>query len=218
MDTDQFSSDPVASPEPPADLDERQLSRISKFLSLVLRHRAHQFGLPMDDEGFVPLDELLEVIREQDGLEWVDRGVLERVGGNHVRKRFEIREDRARATYGHSFHKPVRYPVIEPPEELYVGMPRNQSGMARSTGLQPDGRQYVHLTDDREEAVQVGQRRGQEADVIVVRAREAAAAGIRFHKATEGLFLSGPIPATYLETAVRFGRTQRRIKHRKARA
>jgi putative RNA 2'-phosphotransferase len=202
----------------PMEADERQLSRVSKFLALVLRHRAQQFGLPVDDEGFVPLDELLDLLHEQDGLEWVERETIEQVGGTHVRRRFEVRGDRVRATYGHSFSKLVRYEPAEPPEELYAGLPKSHGSYARSHGLQPDGRQYVHLSDTREEAMKVGRRGDQEPDVIVVRAREASAKGIQFYKPAEGLFLCAAVPPSHLVVDVRYGRGNRRIKHRRARA
>lgn len=188
--------------------------RLSKFLALVLRHRASQFGLDMDDEGFVSTEVLLRVIEEQ-GMDGVDRAALDAVCGTHSRKRFEIRGDRIRATYGHSFHTPIRYEAVEPPELLYAGMPKVKSAAARDAGLRPEGRQYVHLTDDRDEALEVGKRQNEDADVVVVRAKEAAAGGILFHNPTEGLYLSSAVPARYLEVTARFGRRGRRGRRRR---
>jgi len=185
----------------PERAEERRFSRLSKFLALVLRHRAHEFDLDLDDEGFVSVESLLSLIHEQDGMDWVEVEDLEKVGTTHVRKRFEVRGDRIRATYGHSFHKPIRFDPVEPPEELYVVMAKSRIGIAYTHGLWPDGRQYVHLTDSREEALRVGRRPNEEPGMVVVRAREAAAAGIGFFKPIEGLFLSEPIPVEYLEGA-----------------
>ena len=36
-------------------------SRISKLLSLILRHRPDEFGLNIDEYGFIPVDEVIEV-------------------------------------------------------------------------------------------------------------------------------------------------------------
>lgn len=193
--------------------NEPNPARLSKFLALVLRHRAAQFGLTPNDEGFVPLEGLLNVIHEQDGLDWVQAEDIQRVAGNHVRKRFEVRDDLVRATYGHSFPERIRYERIDPPEELYVGMSKSQIDVARTEGIRPEGRQYVHLTDDRREAAEVGRRKDIESDVVVVRAAEASQAGIAFHKPTEGLFLSDAIPAEFLNLAPTFGRPRR--KHRR---
>ncbi|MHC4780459.1 MAG: RNA 2'-phosphotransferase [Planctomycetota bacterium] len=199
---------------PIADSPERRSSRLSKFLALVLRHRASQFGLRIDEEGFVGVDDLLAVVVEQ-GMDWVDREGLEAVCGTHIRKRFEIKGERIRATYGHSFQTPIRYEVVDPPDQLFAGMPKVKTVAVRENGLEPDGRQYVHLTDDRDEAMEVGKRQGDDPDVVVVRAREAAAGGIAFHKPTDGLYLSGSIPPEYLEIASRFGRRGRKGKRRR---
>ncbi|NNF06959.1 MAG: RNA 2'-phosphotransferase [Candidatus Eisenbacteria bacterium] len=196
------------------DESDRNAARLSKFLALVLRHRAFQFDLRLDDEGFVPVDELLEVIHEQ-GLDWVTEDDLAQVGSDHVRKRFEIVDGKIRATYGHSFRKPIRYTEIDPPEFLFAGMAKNKSTLARSNGLKPDGRQYVHLTDTHEEAMAVGSRADQEGDVVVVLAKQAAEAGIPFHKPTSGLFLSPAIPSKFIEVKMEFGRRARRKGRRR---
>jgi len=178
--------------------DDRAQARLSKFLALVLRHKAHQFDLKVDDEGFVDLGELLDVM-DDEGLDWVTEEDIDNLSGSHVRKRFEVRGDRIRATYGHSFRNPIRFEVIDPPEVLYVGMSPNQASVARRRGIHPIGRQYVHLTDDRDEAIQVGSRGGEVADVVVVKAKGAAGKGVDFHLPTKGLFLCAQVPAIHLE-------------------
>ena len=186
-------------PDPRQGDRDRNLGRLSKFLALVLRHRAHEFEVDLDDEGFAELEDFLDLIHEQDGLEWVTAADIEELGGTHIRKRFEIRDGGVRATYGHSFRKPVRYPDIDPPEHLYAGLGRTQAMAARTEGLRPLGRQYVHLTDDRKEAEEIGERQGPGSAVITVLAKQAAEAGIRFHKPTDGIFLAHDVPAAHLE-------------------
>jgi putative RNA 2'-phosphotransferase len=202
-------------PDPRPGDEDRNLGRLSKFLALVLRHRAHQFDLDVDDEAFVGLEDLLELIHEQDGMDWVTAADIEELGGTHIRCRFEIRDERVRATYGHSFRRPIHYPAIDPPEELYAGLSKSQAGAARATGLQPAGRQFVHLTDDKAEAEEIGRRQGPEYEVITVMAKKAAEAGIRFHKPTEGIYLSLSVPAEHLDVPVSFGRRARRGARRR---
>ena len=45
--------------DPAPNLEDADAERLSRFLALVLRHRAYQFQLDVDDEGFVPIDDLL---------------------------------------------------------------------------------------------------------------------------------------------------------------
>ena len=43
-------------------MDRRMATRLSKFLSLVLRHRPDEYGLKMDQEGWVDFEDLIDVL------------------------------------------------------------------------------------------------------------------------------------------------------------
>jgi 3'-5' exoribonuclease 1 len=84
----------LAGPPPPAPGDRAQ--RLARFLGLVLRHRARDFGLEPDAEGFVHLSELEAV---------VVRHAVPRASAAEVRalleaprqQRFELRGEHVRA-------------------------------------------------------------------------------------------------------------------------
>ncbi len=189
-------------------------NRLSRFLALVLRHRAHQFDLAVDEEGFVALDPLLEVIRSQSGLDGVTREDLELLTREGDRKRYEIRDDSMRATYGHSFRRPIRYPAVEPPEHLYVGVASAQVQEVRLHGLHPEGRQYLHLSEKEDEAREVGSRHSADATVVTVLALEASQSGIPFHRPTDGLYLALQLPARFLDLQVQYGRSPKKGRRR----
>ena len=189
-------------------------NRLSRFLALVLRHRAHQFDLAVDEEGFVALTPLLEVIRTQSGLDAVSREDLEALARDGDRKRYELRGDSIRATYGHSFRRPIRYAEVEPPEHLFVAVASNQVQEVRLHGLRPEGRQYIHLSETEQEASEVGNRRGGDATVVTVLALEASRNGIPFHHPTTGLYLTLQIPGRFLDLQVQYGRSPRKGRRR----
>src|SRR6185436_9692872 len=119
-------------------LDDEKAERLSRFMALVLRHRALMFDLPMDEEGFVPIDDLLDLMAErQRSLDWVEPEHIDALARNQGRQRFEVRDDRVRATYGHSFSRPIFYPAVEPPDELFVAMSRTRMAEVRQKGLRP---------------------------------------------------------------------------------
>jgi len=212
-----MNQDDVPTAPSAAHLDEADAERLSRFLALVLRHRAPQFDLEMDDEGFVYIDDLLDLIDErQRSLDWVEAEHIEelarRGGGRH---RFEVKGDQVRATYGHSFHRPIRYPAVEPPENLYIGVGKSKMGELRRDGLRPDRRQYVHLSESEEEAREVGQHHADDVSVVVVRAREAHEAGIPFYHPTEGIFLTPKVAPQYMNLEVNFGRSPRKGRRRR---
>jgi hypothetical protein len=74
----------------PVRLDPRRLSR---FLALVLRHRAHAFGFAPDGEGFVPLEELIAVV-ERHANPPAGRAEALAVLADPLQPRFELRGGR----------------------------------------------------------------------------------------------------------------------------
>ncbi len=196
-------------------LDDEKAERLSRFLALVLRHRALMFDLPMDEEGFVPIDDLLDLMAErQRSLDWVEPEHIEALARNQGRQRFEVRDDRVRATYGHSFSRPIFYPAVEPPDQLFVAMPRARVAEVRQKGLRPQGRQYVHLSKEREEALEIGRHHDPNASAVTVRAHDAHAHGVKFHRPTEGIFLVAQVPPEFLDVEIEYGRPPRKTRRR----
>jgi putative RNA 2'-phosphotransferase len=162
----------------------------------------------------VNLDHLLEVLREQRNLEGTSEEDLRALATAEGRTRFQIQDRRIRATYGHSFRKLVRFPVVDPPEHLYVGLSRSQLSEIRTNGLRPVGRQFVHLSEHQEEALQMAQNQDADGTVITVFAKKAAARGIAFHHPAQGLYLSPALSPDYLDIEISYGRLGRRSKRR----
>jgi len=195
--------------------DQEKAERLSRFLALVLRHRAPQFDLHMDDEGFVDIDDLLDVIDErQPSLDWVEVEHIEALTRTEGRKRFEVRDNLVRATYGHSFHRPISYPPAVPPESLYAGVLRTKLPDLRLRGLLPHGRQYVHLSEESQEAEEIARHLGENATVITVFAAKAHEAGVPFYHPTTGIFLVSKVAPEFLDVAVEFGRRGRKKRRR----
>jgi putative RNA 2'-phosphotransferase len=197
----------------PVELDEERAERLSRFLSLVLRHRAHSFGLDVDAEGFVRMDDLLDLIAErQRSLDWVDAEHVEALVGREGRRRFEIRGDKVRATYGHSFERPVRYEPADPPELLYISVARTKLAELRSRGLHPVGRQYVHLSEDPKEADEIGRHHDPTPTLVTIQAKAAQEKGVVFHHPADGIYLVASLPPDLLDLEVSFGRTPRKVR------
>ncbi len=168
----------------------RELKKISKKLSYILRHNPGAFGLILDKEGWVPMEE----IERKAGIRKKD---IYRVVRHQRKRRFEIRGGKIRALYGHSVMK-LSYPEVEPPLILYHGTSPERALRILKEGLKPIGRHYVHLSMSRDEAKLVGLRHSKRPVILMVRAREAYRKGIKFYKAGD-LFLSDPIPPKFLE-------------------
>lgn len=174
-------------------------TRLSKLLSLILRHRPEKFGLVLVEQGFVPLADLLAAVRRERGFERVTEEQIRAVVASSDKQRFEIRGGEIRARYGHSVPEAVHYSAVEPPEILYHGTSPGALPAIRAQGLRPMRRQYVHLSTTVEQARAVGRRHSPVPVVLTVRARAARQAGVEFYRPEERLYLSAAIPTAFLD-------------------
>ncbi len=171
------------------------LDRLSRFLSFLLRHRPPEYPLAFDRQGFVAWSELLRRVqtRYPDATEDDIREIVTAAD----KRRFELRDDKVRATYGHSFPVDLGGESVAPPEELYFGTARDLAQSILREGLKPRGRSYVHLSTSIDEAEAVGRRRDPAPAIIVVAARAAQQSGIEFYSSGP-LYLAPQIPSRFL--------------------
>lgn len=190
-------------------MSPEQRKRLSKLLSLILRHEPEKFGLALDEEGWVELPALLDAVRRRRDWQRVSEAEIREVVETSEKQRFEISAGRIRARYGHSVPQAVTYPEVEPPELLYHGTSPEALPAIRAEGLRSMKRQYVHLSLDTEQAKIVGRRHSRRPVVLTVRAREAWQAGVKFYRPEARLFLSPAVPAAFIqepEEAAPYGR------------
>ena len=175
-------------------------TRLSKFLSLILRHRAADFGITLDEQGFTAVADVWAQVQQRYGDTYRYDDLLAIAAGQHDDKqRFEIVGDRIRARYGHSAVRTVTYDPVTPPDLLYHGTTPTALNSIRQQGLQPQQRQYVHLSLDPDWAGRVGQRRVQQPVILRVRAAEMAAAGHEFYHPEPKHYLTAAVPVEFID-------------------
>lgn len=165
-------------------------------MSYALRHQPQKFGLKPDIHGFVPVQDLLLVLRDRYGN--VQPSDIENLVGDCPKRRFEIRGEKIRARYGHSIHVMPDIEACQPPELLYHGTSPAMKNAILQDGIKPMRRKYVHLSKTTEEAFQVGSRKSKNPIVLAVQARGAHDQGIRFYDM--GLVvLTEEVPAKFVQ-------------------
>ncbi|RKZ32576.1 RNA 2'-phosphotransferase [bacterium] len=154
----------------------KTLTRISKKLSYILRHHPEAYGLTLDSDGFISLEELKNNTK-------IDRETIEKIIENQEKKRLEIVGDRVRALYGHSAME-MKYPEMDIiPPHLYHGTAPDNIARIIAQGLKPMSRKYVHLSEDKETALIVGKRHHKRPVVLTIKAQKAGENGIKFYRA-----------------------------------
>jgi len=177
-------------------MEKRKRIELSKLISYILRHHPEKFGLALDRYGFANLQELVRAISEK--KKRVSEQEIRRVVEESEKKRFEIKRDKIRATYGHTIEVEQVSPPVEPPEILFHGTSRRTVETILRDGLQPMKRQYVHLCPTEQEAYRVGRRKDTNPAVLQIRARDAFGEGIKFRKCGT-VYIAKEIPARFIK-------------------
>lgn len=175
----------------------KDLSSLSKFISLILRHKPDAIGIALDEHGWANVEELIAGIRK---TRMFDMEMLEEIVRTDSKMRYSFNEDKTliRANQGHSIPVDVELPAAMPPEYLYHGTGQKYMESIEKTGLIPKSRLYVHLSGDIDTAVKVGSRHGKPA-VYRVASGQMQAAGFVFYRSVNGVWLVNEVPAAYLE-------------------
>lgn len=170
---------------------------LGRFLSLVLRHQPSAAHLTLDEHGWADVNQLIAGCCRAG--KQLDRGDLERIVRENQKQRYCFNEDhtKIRANQGHSIHVDVELKELEPPAILYHGTSTRFLHSIQHAGITPQSRQYVHLSSDRNTALQVGNRHG----IPVVLAVDAAAMrlkGFIFYRSENGVWLCREVPWQYI--------------------
>ncbi len=178
-------------------MQAKELIRLSKFLSLVLRHRPQLIGITLDEQGWTDVPTLLQKANAAGTP--LDMETLRFVVENNNKKRFVLDETKARirAAQGHSVEVALGYSTQEPPEILYHGTAERFLKSILELGLQKRQRHHVHLSHDVETARSVGSRHGRPV-ILEVRAGAMQNAGFQFFISENGVWLTDEVPAEYL--------------------
>ena len=193
-----------------------EYKRLSKFLSLILRHRPEAIGISLDAHGWARVDDLIRGIRNI-GME-LDLQVLEYIVMENDKKRFSFSADgkRIRANHGHSVPVDVELEERIPPEILYHGTVEQNSASIWEKGLLRGKRLYVHLSTDVETARRVASRRKGRPVIYAVSAGRMQSDGYVFYQSVNGIWLTEHVPPEYLRQEDA-GAEQAGFPHRKAR-
>lgn len=167
-------------------------------MSLILRHNPGVIHASLDQNGWLSVDELIQGIRKK-GLD-IDREILDEVVKNNNKQRFSFDEsgEKIRANQGHSVQVDVELKEASPPDFLFHGTVDKFMAAIRKEGLKKMNRQHVHLSKDRETAINVGGRRGKPI-ILTVRSGDMSRAGIVFYLSENGVWLTDQVPSEYIE-------------------
>ena len=174
-----------------------EIEKLSKFISLILRHKPEEIGITLDDFGWAKVEDLINGIKKSSRR--IDIEILEEIVRTDNKQRYSFNEDKTkiRANQGHSIPVKVDLRELEPPNTLYHGTATKSLEGIQQLGIKAMSRLYVHLSKDFETAKQVGSRHG-ECVVLVINAKRMHEDGIKFYLSENGVWLTDYVDPKYI--------------------
>lgn len=180
-------------------MNEKETKIISKFLSLLLRHKPEKIGLTLDKNGWAIVEELINKSKKTGVL--FSKEDLELIVKTNDKQRFAFNEDKTkiRASQGHSIQDvEILTETHTPPPFLYHGTVAKFITSIKEIGLQKMNRQHVHLSLDKETAIKVANRRGKPI-ILTINTDKMYKEGYLFYLSENGVWLTDNIPSHFIQ-------------------
>lgn len=180
-------------------MNENKKKKISKFLSLVLRHAPETIDLELDKNGWASTAELIDKCKPKFSM--MNMEILREVVQTNDKQRFAFgeKEEMIRANQGHSVKSvDIALEPKEPPYTLYHGTATKNMNSILKDGIDKRGRQHVHLSDNIETAQKVGSRHGVPV-ILKIDAYRMKEDGVVFYLSNNGVWLTDYIAPNYIK-------------------
>lgn len=175
--------------------------KLSKYLSLILRHNPEAIKIKLDEHGWANVDELLIGINRS-GY-YVNQEIIDVIVKTNNKKRYQYNHThtKIRANQGHSIKVNVDLQEQIPPKFLYHGTAINKLDRIKKLGIKKMNRLYVHLSKDVKTAIDVAKRHGQPV-VLVINTKDMLKDGFKFYVSSNGIWLCDDIDYKYVTELV----------------
>lgn len=170
---------------------------MGKYVSMLLRHHPEEAGVILDEHGWADVNDLISRVSPRYPL---TEELLHQIAYGPDKQRYEFSEDgkKVRAVHGHSVKVDLGYEETRPPRILYHGTAEKYRASIERVGLIKKNRQYVHLSENIEQAREVGKRHGKLV-LYEVDAERMYNDGYKFYRSTSGVWLTDNVHTVYLE-------------------
>lgn len=174
------------------------LTRLSRFLSYVLRHKPDSIGIELTWDGWANIEQLVTNSQNQGYDITVD--IVNQIVAEDEKGRYVISPDKLqiRATQGHSVDVDLNFEEKVPPVVLWHGTYADAVPTIMKQGLKKMKRHHVHLSSTTETAKKVGSRRGASV-LLMINTKDMVKNGIKFFLSENGVWLTEYVEPKYIE-------------------
>ena len=185
-------------------LKDEEIDADGRTMAGVLRHFPERYGLEMDANGWVDLRDFITALS-------IRNKRFRFLKPNHIlgliqtdpKGRYEFRDGRIRATYGHSLDVDLDLPTDNIPEVLFYPTSEEECGVLLGAGLHPSDRKMVHLSGTFTAALEAGRVRIQTPVILEIDATRARSSGVVIKKAGKSVYLTTEVPSEFLRRSER---------------
>lgn len=168
------------------------LRQLSKLLSYILERRPYEFGLVLDENGFVSIQMLLKAIGEEKDWKFIREAHFHELLLQESEPPIELAGSRIRAL--ERSHLPMHSISPDPSKLLYVCVRQKAHAHVLEKGISPSTYSQVVLSSDRDMALRMGRRIDPKAILLSVFCTKCREQGVLFYQAGGSLFTAGHIP------------------------
>lgn len=175
----------------------KHVKKTAKFLAFVLGRRPDEFGLVPDDQGYIPVKELLKAVHEEAGWQHLRQAHLNEVVLAAQPAPIEMNGKLVRAIDRSQLPKSM--PVQNLPKLLYIAVRQRAYVRVTERGLTAAANPYLILSSDKTMALRLGQRRDNNPVLLSVHVKSTQGKGVTYTKYGETLYLTDFIPTGAFE-------------------
>ncbi len=185
-------------------LNDQELEMLGRTMAGVLRHFPERYGLEIDKNGWVDLRDFITALQ-------IRNRRLRFLKPHHViglietdpKGRYQFRDGRIRATYGHTFDLELDLPTENIPDVLFYPTTEEEMPLLFEAGLKPTDRKMVHLSKTFEAALEAGRVRSKDPVILEIDVKRARDAGTVIMKAGKTVYLVREVGPEFLRRAER---------------
>lgn len=181
-------------------LRKERVEKLGKFISGLLRHFPDKFGLKTDANGWANFEEVVKIVEKK--FRWANRWTIKALIYSDAKKRYELKENKIRARYGHSIEVELSDMPEATEDLLYYGTSEEEAIRILEIGIKPVNQSFVHLSTTVEKSFEVASLRTKKPIVFEIDAKKARMDGVRIFKANEFIALAKEVPAKYIKKII----------------
>ncbi|HEY4705307.1 MAG TPA: RNA 2'-phosphotransferase [Thermoplasmata archaeon] len=185
-------------------LKDEEVESVGRTMAGVLRHFPERYGLEMDANGWVDLQDFITALQTRNRrFRFLKTNHILGLIQTDPKGRYEFRDGKIRATYGHSLDVDLDLPTENIPDVLFYPTSEEELNVVLQAGLRPSDRKMVHLSGTFGAALEAGRVRIQVPVILEIDVKSARASGVVIKKAGKTVYLTAEVPPVFLRRSER---------------